>query len=317
MPIAPPEIRRLRAVGRRGRQSGATMVEFTLVAPLITLVGLLCLQWALTFHGRNQLHLAGFMAARAGSTAQAQPAAIEAAHARALAPLYGGGRSLAEVEQSALRARADLSGRVRIQIVNPSLESFADWSDPTLQARLGAARRVIPNDGLTLLSQDEARRVGRRSGQTLADANQLRLRITTGLPLQVPFAAPLVSRVLQWSDDGQDAFVTGLLAEGRMPMTVDVMVRMQSHAMESDATASALVRPSASGGQGATWSGSASSRQEPVPAACSTLGCSLADPVSVPLPAQPVSSSIPVLPAPGQTTELPGHGDPLFCPSPA
>lgn len=329
----PPDLRlgRPRAPQWPRRQAGATLVEFTLVAPVITLVGLLCLQWALSFHGRNQLQLAGFMAARAGATAQAQPAAIEEAHARALAPLYGGGRSLMEVEGAVLRARADLAGRVRIEIINPSVESFADWSDAALQARLQAPRRVIPNDGLALLAADEAQRVGPRSGQTLADANQLKLRITTGLPLQVPFASVLVRQVLQWSDDGRDAFVSGLLADGRMPMTVDVMVRMQSPAMESDATASVLPSPggvsAGTGVGGSSSDASPAARGESVPAVCSTLGCQNPDgrgwasqpSASLALAAPPATASTrsqvevrPESPA-GATAGPRASGDPLFC----
>lgn len=300
---------RRQGIHGRGHQCGATLVEFTLVAPVITLLGLLCLQWALTFHARNQLQHAGFMAARAGATGQAQPAAILSAYTRALAPLYGGGRSVAEVELAAGRAEADLVGRMRLEIVNPSTESFDDWADPALQQRLAAPRRVIPNDGLSLLSAQRALTVGLHSRQTLADANQLRLRITTGLPLQVPFAAPLVRQVLRWSDDGRDAFVSGLLADGRMPVTVDVMVRMQSPAMESAATGSATVQAGSSSGFSPAFRG------EPIPTACSTLGCagrastSGAPPTGV----DPVS---PVQPA-GPDGGVPSQGDPLFCPSSA
>lgn len=279
------------------------MVEFTIVGPLITLIGLLIVQWALVFHGRNVANHAAFMAARAGATGQAQPDVIERAYARALAPLYGGGRDLAEVEQAALRALADLPGNVRIELLNPVAESFDDWADPALRQRLGTAGRTLPNDGLALLSAAEARRVGARSGQTLADANQLKLHVTHGLPLGVPLASTLVRFVAARGDDGRDAFVTALLAQGRLPLVFDVMVAMQSPAVESAATVAQGTRPAGS----------------PVPVArapvdCLTVGCTVAR-GGTSGPARPS----PGAPGPG-TTPSPGPApgvDPPGTPSPA
>lgn len=291
------------------------MLEFTVMAPVIALIGLMSVQWILAFHTRQQLQHAGFLAARAGAQAQAQPEAIEAAHLRALVPLYGGGRTERELEETLERVRADLAGHLRIQVLNPTAESFDDWSDPALQARLGAPRRVIPNDGLALLSPQRAAAVGERSGQTLADANQLQLRITTGVPLRVPLAGPLVRQVLQWTDRGSDAFVSELIAAGRLPSTVDVRVRMQSPAMESVASPPgaerfALRPPAHPAGSGS------------LPTACSTLGCANGSTLAASRP----PSTAPAAPTGAGTGLLNGAGsavppalpetDPLFCPLP-
>jgi hypothetical protein len=285
---------------------GASMVEFTIVGPLITLIGLLIVQWALVFHARNVTNHAAFMAARAGATGQAQPEAIERAYARALAPLYGGGRDLAEVELAAARALADLPGRVRIELLNPVAESFADWADPALQQRLGTAGRTIPNDGLSLLSAAEARRTGGSSGQTLADANQLKLRITHGLELRVPMAATVMRFVARRADDGRDPFATALLAQGRLPMVFDVMVPMQSPAVESAATVAR---------------GSPTSPTPPSPAPmpsldCLTVGCTVAR-ADLPVPAVPPPGATPptrppagLPPAPSPAPPSPPARDP-------
>lgn len=228
--------RRVR-VGPGGEQ-GASMLEFALVAPLLLAVGLLAVQWALLFHARNVANHAAFMAARAGATAHARPEAIRDAYARALAPLHGGGRSLAEVEAAVARAVDDLAGSLRIEILNPTVESFDDWADPALQARLGAGARVIPNDGLELLEPGEAARIGPRSGQTRHDANVLKLRVTHGAEPRVPLAAAIVRAAARLADDGRDAFASALLARGRLPVRVDVTVRMQSAPIESAVTTS-------------------------------------------------------------------------------
>jgi hypothetical protein len=228
--------RRVR-VGPAGER-GASMLEFALVAPLLLAVGLLAVQWALLFHARNVANHAAFMAARAGATTHARPEAIREAYARALAPLHGGGRTLAEVEAAAARAATDVADSVRIEILNPTVESFDDWADPALQARLGTGARAIPNDGLSLLDPGEAARIGPRSGQTRHDANVLKLRVTHGAEPRVPLAAAIVRTAARLADDGRDAFASALLARGRLPLRFDVTVRMQSAPIESAATAS-------------------------------------------------------------------------------
>jgi uncharacterized membrane protein YgcG len=252
------------------RQRGASMIEFTIVAPILTLIGLLVIQWALTFHARNVIQHASFMAARAGSTAGAQLPAIEEAYTRALAPLYGGGRGLIEIETSVLRARADLAGQLRIEVLNPTRESFTDWHDPVLAQRLGLDRRVIPNEGLALRADHP---VGAASGQTLADANVLKLRITQGVELDVPLAADLIRFVLRWRDDGRDAFVSALIAGGRLPMHVDATLHMQSAAIEQDATIAVAGRAHA--GEGREASDLSQRGDEPD---CVTVACSVTAP---------------------------------------
>jgi hypothetical protein len=277
----------------RPRQQGATMVEFTVVAPILTLIGLLVIQWALTFHARNVINHAGFMAARAGSVAGAQLPAIEEAYVRALAPLYGGGRNLVEVEAAVVRARAAMAGNLRIELLNPVTESFADWHDPALAQRLGVQRRVIPNEGLALRSTNP---VGASSGQTLSDANVLKLRITHGVELGVPMASNLIRFLLRWRDDGQDAFASAVVANGRLPMHVDVTLHMQSAAIEQDATIAIAGRTHA--GVGRVAADVSRRAEEP---ACLTAACGVTaaarDPGLTTGPPTPRSAAPPATPA--------------------
>jgi Flp pilus assembly protein TadG len=43
-------------------QRGSAMIEFAVVAPIITLLGLALLQYAMLFFAKNQINHAGFMA---------------------------------------------------------------------------------------------------------------------------------------------------------------------------------------------------------------------------------------------------------------
>src|SRR5690606_18790237 len=86
------------------------------------------------------------------------------------------------------------------------------------------------------------------SGQTLHDANLLKLRITYGIPVQrqIPLAGPFMARALALLDpsDG-DAFRAGLIADGRIPVVAHTVMRMQSPAIEA---ANSSVSGSGNGG---------------------------------------------------------------------
>ena len=53
---------------RRPRQRGASLVEFVVVGPLITLLGMALIHYGHFFFTKNHLDNAAFMAVRAGST---------------------------------------------------------------------------------------------------------------------------------------------------------------------------------------------------------------------------------------------------------
>ena len=218
---------------------GSAMIEFTVVAPIITLLGLALLQYAMLFFAKNQINHAGFMAAREGAMAHADLNSVRAAYARALVPLYGGGRTPAELTAALARANADLGlngvGNIRIELLNPTRESFADWNDPALQSLLKTgAKRVIANANQAFKNQD----VGASSGQTLQDANLIKLRITQGYRPKVPLMDGLYRSWLTWLDTGSDPFHSKLVAAGRIPVVTHVTLQMQSDAIEPDAPVS-------------------------------------------------------------------------------
>lgn len=222
-------------------QRGATLVEFVVVGPLVLFILLVLMQYALLFHARSQLNYATFEAARAGTVANARPAAIRAAFERAMTGYHGGGTTTAELAAALARAGAE-APFTRIEVLSPTRESFDDYHSPALAARLGNPGRVIPNTHLAHLvcpidrpgcRSDPAANV---SGQTLQDANLLKLRITYGIPVgkQIPLAGPFMARAIAALDpaDG-DAFRAGLVASGRIPVVAHTVMRMQSPAIET------------------------------------------------------------------------------------
>lgn len=212
-------------------QRGASMVEFVVVGPILTLIGLALLQYGLLFFAKNQINHAGFLAARAGSTGNASMNAIRKSYAVALAPLYGGGKTAEELLQAQAMAAADVAANVRIEMLNPTKESFATFNSPALQAKLtNSTKRVIPNSH----QETHGEAPDPLSGQTIQDANLLKLRITHGYKMTVPIVSGIYRAYLKWLDPKTDAFHTQLLAQGRVPVVSDVTLEMQSDAIEGE-----------------------------------------------------------------------------------
>lgn len=260
----------MRATRQRILESGSAMTEFVVVGPIITLLGLAILQYSLLFFAKNQINHASFMAARAGSVGNASLEKVQSAFMSAVVPLYGGGQSQAEIAESLGKAQADLAGNVRIELLNPTKESFDDFADPDLQAALNAgARRVIPNSNLAFKSPEAQP----GSGQTIHDANIIKLRITHGYQPKVPIVSNIYKVYLKWLDSGRDAFHSQLVADGRIPVVTHVTMQMHSHPIEDNPVSipgagngGSPVDPGPGSGPGATAPGSP-------PPECATISC--------------------------------------------
>jgi hypothetical protein len=259
------------------------MVEFTLVAPLLLLMGAAVLQYVLFFNARNLVNHAATMAVRAGSVQQGRWAAMHHAYTAALVPLYGGGTNTTELQAAYQRAQSAVQGRVRMEWLSPSADAFADWADATLTQANGGVR-TIPNGSLGLRSPTQT---GPRSGSTIHQANVLELRITQGYELKVPLIANTLLFMLRWLDDGQDPFVSQLYQQGHIPLVVQARLHMQTDTLEPSTTlwlpgsgGSAGLTPAPGGGSQPGASGSGPR--------CLTVGCTV-----MAGPAGPVSPNPP------------------------
>lgn len=268
----------LRTCAPRQRQRGATMTEFVVVAPILTLLGLAVLQYGLLFFAKNQVNHATFMAARAGTTANADLGAVRRQFARAAIPLYGGGRDSAELARAYARSSADIALNTRIELLNPTRESFDDWSDSTLQHTVGSGRRVIPNRGLAFRDPNHVKQA---SGQSIHDANLIKIRVTYGYAPTVPLIRLIYARYLRWLDPGNDPFHTFLVNTNRIPVVSHATLHMQSDAIEPGNPVS-LPGP---GNNGQPTDPGAPPQSPLTPPDCLTVGCTVANtPVTHPPP---------------------------------
>jgi uncharacterized membrane protein (UPF0127 family) len=242
----PPRPTRPRASAPLSRPQGATLAEFVVVVPTLLFLLMNLLQYGLLYHTKSQLNYAAFEAARAGTVANAHPGAIRSAFERAMTGYHGGGTTTAELAASYARAQAE-SSFARIEILSPTRESFDDYHSPALATRLGLSSRVLPNTNIAFLECPNDRPGCARdpatnaSGQSLADANLLKLRITYGIPpaKQIPLAGPFMARALAYLNPSDaDGFRAALVTQGRIPVVTHTVMRMHSPPIENPLMAS-------------------------------------------------------------------------------
>lgn len=275
-----------------GMKCGASLIEFIVAAPVLLILALGLVQTGLIFHAKSSVNYASFEGARAGAVHHADPGAIKAAFKRAMIPYYGGGRDLSELGQAYAALTADFAqaqivmGKdpVRIEILSPTVESFNDYHSPALATRLKVSTRVIPNTLLNILNCPKDRPgcandpASNQSGQTLADANLLKLRVTYGIPerKQLPMMGKFMTEVLQvLNPNDPDAFRTALLAAERIPVVSHVTVRMQSEPFENAVMASL---------PGPGNNGTPTDPGPPPPPVVTLPPCPIGDPLCTPKP---------------------------------
>lgn len=211
-------------------QRGASLIECAIAIPIITLVGLSIIQYAHLFFTKNQINHAMFMAARAGSTGNANIIKMQTAYAQALIPLYLNGRSQTNINQAYAKAQTETLQFVQIERLNPSPQSFSDWNDPSLQKKLNVQAHVISNHGLPYKALTHVKSA---SQQNIYDANILKIQIMHGYNPPVPLIRHIYLSYLKRTDTGKNPFYSRLIQSGRIPVISHVSIHMQSDAIES------------------------------------------------------------------------------------
>ena len=238
-------------IWRARRQSGASMVEFVVVAPIALLLILCIIQIGFLLVGKITLNHAAFMAARVGAVNNADAGQIKDAAYKVLLPFW---QDSTESNELTRVTKAYAAGYIpnlgdgepfsehsilSVTVLNPSPASFRDfgYADPLLN------KTVIPNDSLAYRSNT----VGSASKQTLQDANLLKIKVTYGFKLKVPLMPGLIkslmcgnlvgsSPVSDWGSSSMLPMDTSNCVKyyyfGRIPLTTYATVRMQSPAYQ-------------------------------------------------------------------------------------
>ncbi|MGY6271732.1 TadE/TadG family type IV pilus assembly protein [Achromobacter denitrificans] len=212
------------------RQRGAAAIEFAVAAAAVLLSGLLAVEAAHWQGARQLAHLALMEAARAGATAHGDPARIRAAFLQALLPRHASpsgqadARHRRDADMAELAAIAD-APPWRIEVLLPDGQSFREHARPGLRIADAGSLRAIDNDYQGL---QHARRPPRPGGQSIFQANTLRLRLTyLHKPLLPPLRALLAA--LEHAGEGYGGHAR---ARGLLPIRVELETEMHSHPVD-------------------------------------------------------------------------------------
>ena len=239
-------------MSRRGRGSGGQgMVELLVAAPVVLFAGLVIVQVVLLMQARQALRLGVLEAARAASVAHADPQAAIQGLARGLAPWWAGAQQTQDALIAPVRTQIHLtqalaSGRLRITQLAPTEAAFIDWAVPATneEGQLLSGQREIPNDALRIRSTEtqpqtaltglrNGQPIGARSGQTLLQANVLKLQVDYVVPMRVPLAGQAIALLARtWQSDPGLRLMSS--AQG-VPVRVSVAARMQTPARHAGA----------------------------------------------------------------------------------
>ena len=224
---------------------GQGMVEFLIILPVLLLLVMGILQFALIYQAKVTLNYAAFETARAGSLNNASMDKMKTAFARSMAPLYtnrhtdfnsgncsnsftldsgntsrkvldtnysaaagGGGGTLNSDDFICAKRRVQQQiddGYVNITVINPSPASFADFGVDK------DSEIIIPNNNL--MYRDATVESG--SGQSIQDANLLKIHIGYCYELYVPFVNRLIW-LMQRYGPGELSENTAMMARQRV-----------------------------------------------------------------------------------------------------
>lgn len=217
-----------------GAQTGAGILEFSIVAIPVLLLGLGTIESAQWLFTRQAAGLALLEAGRAGITQHANPDAMIAAFEHALLPLHAStsrasaqGRLDAALAQRRQRLAA---APWRIEILSPALTVYQDFADPALLISRQSGHAAINNNYLheqNLRHHAKGWPQGRGpvSGKDIFQANTLSLRLSY---LHEP-AIPGMKALLSLLGNDQGSYRQRAMAAGYLPLIREMSFIMQSH----------------------------------------------------------------------------------------
>jgi hypothetical protein len=219
-----------------GRQQGQAMVEMIIVLPVMGLLILGVIQFALVYQAKTTLNFAAYEAVRAGTLDHATLDAVRRGFARGLAPLYSFSstdtreKQIAAFDAARVKVQQELDKKIiRIERINPTESDFKKFV-PRGGNILNDNLRYRPSGTVDHTEKD-------RKG-SIQNANLLHLRFTYWYPLYVPLINKLIfkkiicctesdssapDRTCRWQND-----IICTQDTPRIPLTAVAAMRMQT-----------------------------------------------------------------------------------------
>ena len=224
----------------RQLQRGQSATEFIIVMPVLLLLCLGMIQFALLYQAKSTVNYAALMAARAGAVQNGQKTAMLGGFGRGIAPLFAHSTGLATQQAAVLAATVEARnpGITSLIVINPTSAALSDFGRTNYYA--GKTVLEIPNDTLMYRNTD----TGPSSGLSIQDANLLKISVTYCYELYVPFINRVIfylvngiSNIYSTGDSGDLGLVTkpnncyaysAASGDFRIPIESEAIVRMQS-----------------------------------------------------------------------------------------
>lgn len=232
------------------KQKGASVTEILVVTPLVILLGMIGMQYALMYNAKTNITYASYEAARAGAINHADPQAIEDGLLKSLLPLLSTNlksfkadttNPLTATAQGKLaleKLKFDEARFMKIEIISPNEAAFNACNNVQLQKILNTTNKVIPNKHNDIQNYKCS-----DPNISISQANVLKLRITYGYKPKIPLAKDMFVSIASFVRGSQEKFDLKLLASDRIPITVDVSAQMLSPAVENGLQTKSYIPP--------------------------------------------------------------------------
>lgn len=178
---------------RKRKQSGQSMTEFLVIAPLLLFFCFATVQLVLLYQAKATLDVAALEAAREGAVNHGSLASMQAGLARGLAPIYARQSTAEGVQAAQAKAKLDVANAAHISTVSPTLTMLRDFSQYRNYIEFDGDHMYteIPNDSLMYRNST----VGQYSGVSIQDANLLKIRVHYCYDMYVP----LVNKIIYYA----------------------------------------------------------------------------------------------------------------------
>lgn len=166
---------------------GQATVEYIIILPVLLMLVLGAVQFALLYQIKNTLNYATFVGARQGSLKNASSNSIKDGIAAGMTPLFTFGPDMVSMLKGRAIAMIEVFNPLTMEMVvlSPTDKAANDFGiDDPADTASPKSKRVIPNDNLTYRPTS----VGGDSGLNIQDANLLKIRVTYCAKMIVPLA---------------------------------------------------------------------------------------------------------------------------------
>lgn len=163
---------------------GQALVEYLIILPLLLMLVLGAVQFALLYQIKSTLNYAVFIGARQGALKNASSTSIKDGISASMTPLFTYGPDLTSLAKGRAIAMIETFNplTMKVEVLSPTKKMADDFAidDP----ENAGSKRIIPNDNLTYRPVT----TGASSGINIQDANLLKIRVTYCAKMVVPLA---------------------------------------------------------------------------------------------------------------------------------